>query len=110
MNTVLESWEGGVRGGQPRRTAMLQISKGWEGGVRGGQPRRTTMLQITKSWEGGVRGGQPRRTTMLQTTRRVVEVGSGAASPGHCNVADHPNRYLFRQHNTVTLRGRLAAE
>ena len=48
MNTVLESWEGGVRGGQPRRTAMLQITKSWEGGVRGGQPRRTAMLQTTR--------------------------------------------------------------
>mgnify|MGYP003724816271 CR=1 FL=1 len=27
MNTILESWEGGVRGGQPRRTAMLQTTR-----------------------------------------------------------------------------------
>ena len=27
MNTVLESWEGGVRGGQPRRTATLQTTR-----------------------------------------------------------------------------------
>ena len=26
-NTILESWEGGVRGGQPRRTAMLQTTR-----------------------------------------------------------------------------------